>query len=196
MSALTPNDAAPRRGGRPRLGEGESVRLQMVISTEELGAIDAWRYRNRVPSRSQAIRSLCLKAIAFEQEEQTSARGSLSNAEGAGGVSPPAPLASKSHSLSPPVLCQTASTPEAETPPVSGVTNSNDPVAAAEVTGDYLREPMAAASGQIIREGDAPRETDCHAGEASQGGSDASGPDTEYRTHAGLRHQQISIGEA
>jgi len=36
---------------------------------------------------------------------------------------------------------------------------SVSPSQAAVVTGENLREPMAAASGQIIQEGDAPRET-------------------------------------
>lgn len=53
------------------------------------------------------------------------------------------------------------------------------PVVAAEATGNDLREPVAAEQGQIIREGDAPRETDCQAGGQSQGDSDASCPDTE-----------------
>lgn len=43
----------------------------------------------------------------------------------------------------------------------------NEPAAAAEVAGDYLREPLAAAAGQIIWEGDAPRETGCFGGDAS-----------------------------
>jgi len=46
-------------------------------------------------------------------------------------------------------------------------TAQNEPEAAAEVAGDYLREPDAADQGQIIREGDAPRETDRESGDAS-----------------------------
>lgn len=44
---------------------------------------------------------------------------------------------------------------------------TNEPEAAAEVAGDYLREPVAAGQGQIIREGDAPRETGRFGGDAS-----------------------------
>ncbi|MDI1265283.1 MAG: hypothetical protein PS018_18710 [bacterium] len=55
-----------------------------------------------------------------------------------------------------------------------------EPVGAAVSAGNDLREPAAAASGQIVREGDAPRETDRQAGEKSQGGGDASIPDTEF----------------
>lgn len=49
---------------RPKLGEGETERLQMTITAEEIEAIDTWRYANRVPSRSEAIRRLCRIAIA------------------------------------------------------------------------------------------------------------------------------------
>lgn len=68
-----------------------------------------------------------------------------------------------------------------------------EPEAAAEVAGNDLREPVAAGQGQIIREGDAPRETDCQAGEASQGGSDASCSDTEFTSAA--PSQQLSAPE-
>ena len=44
---------------------------------------------------------------------------------------------------------------------------TNEPEVAAEVSGDYLREPDAADQGQIIQEGDAPRETDRLGGDAS-----------------------------
>lgn len=68
-----------------------------------------------------------------------------------------------------------------------GATNSPDgqrdePAATTETVGEYLREQTAVVSVQIIREGDAPRETDCQAGEISQGGSDASCPDTEFHS--------------
>lgn len=51
------------------------------------------------------------------------------------------------------------------------------PVVAAEATGNDLREPVAAEQGQIIREGDAPRETGRFCG-------DASSPDTEFKSTA------------
>lgn len=51
--------------------------------------------------------------------------------------------------------------------PVSPEWARNEPEAAAEVAGDYLRKPMAAASGQIVWEGDAPRETGRVSGVAS-----------------------------
>ncbi|TIX18497.1 MAG: hypothetical protein E5V41_05860 [Mesorhizobium sp.] len=51
---------------RPRLGKGDSERLQMVISTEELEAIEEWRFRNRVQSKSEAIRRLCQIGYSME----------------------------------------------------------------------------------------------------------------------------------
>ena len=56
-----------------------------------------------------------------------------------------------------------------------GAEHSDEPVAATDTAGDYLREPVAVVSGQIIRERDAPRETD-------RSGGDASGPDTELQS--------------
>lgn len=56
----------------------------------------------------------------------------------------------------------------------------DEPVAAADVTGDYLREPAIAVSGQIVREGDAPRET----GRRQDDGV-ASSPDTESPSDGG-----------
>lgn len=44
---------------RPKLGESDSKRLQMVITEDELRAIEDWQFSNRVPSKSEAIRRLC-----------------------------------------------------------------------------------------------------------------------------------------
>lgn len=52
---------------RPKLGEGDTQRLQLKISDEELEAIDDWRFANRVPSRSEAVRRLCQMGIALDQ---------------------------------------------------------------------------------------------------------------------------------
>lgn len=43
---------------RPKLGEGDTQRLQLKISDEELTAIEDWRFANRVSSRSEAVRRL------------------------------------------------------------------------------------------------------------------------------------------
>lgn len=48
---------------RPKLGNSESKRLQMVITEDELQAIDDWRFENRVENRSEAIRRLCQMAL-------------------------------------------------------------------------------------------------------------------------------------
>lgn len=43
---------------RPKLGESESKRLQMVITEDEIKAIDDFRFEKRIASRSEAIRVL------------------------------------------------------------------------------------------------------------------------------------------
>lgn len=52
---------------RPKLGETETERLQLKITSAEIAAIDDWRFANRVPSRSEAVRRLC--RIALIQQE-------------------------------------------------------------------------------------------------------------------------------
>lgn len=52
---------------RPKLGDGEPERLHVKISTEELTAIDDWRFKNRVPSRSEAVRRLCRIALIWDR---------------------------------------------------------------------------------------------------------------------------------
>ncbi|MGO4643244.1 hypothetical protein AB4Z43_32970 [Mesorhizobium sp. 2RAF45] len=54
---------------RPKLGDSESKRLQMVITEDEVEAIDHWQHANRVPSRSEAIRRLCQIAMRYEAQE-------------------------------------------------------------------------------------------------------------------------------
>lgn len=43
---------------RPKLGDSETERLHMKITKDELQAIEDWRYANRVPSKSEAVRRL------------------------------------------------------------------------------------------------------------------------------------------
>lgn len=43
---------------RPKLGETDTERLHIKITADELAGIDDWRYANRVPSKSQAVRRL------------------------------------------------------------------------------------------------------------------------------------------
>lgn len=54
---------------RPKLGESETKRLQMKITADEIRAIDDWRYENRVPTLSEAIRRLCKIALEKEADE-------------------------------------------------------------------------------------------------------------------------------
>lgn len=70
-------------------------------------------------------------------------------------------------------------------PETGEIADQNEPAAATDTAGDYLREPAAVVPGQIVREGGAPRETDSQAGEQSQGGS-VSGPDTDFSPPAFL----------
>lgn len=43
---------------RPKLGDSDTERLHVKITAHELDAIDDWRYTNRIPSRSEAVRRL------------------------------------------------------------------------------------------------------------------------------------------
>lgn len=52
---------------RPKLGETETERMQLKITTAEIRAIDDWRFSNRVPSRSEAVRRLCQIALEADQ---------------------------------------------------------------------------------------------------------------------------------
>ncbi|MBB5702119.1 PAS domain-containing protein [Ochrobactrum daejeonense] len=53
---------------RPRLGESDSKRLQMVITEDELKAIDEWRFANKIENRSEAIRRLCQVGIEVDSD--------------------------------------------------------------------------------------------------------------------------------
>jgi hypothetical protein len=44
---------------RPRLGYSATRRFQMVITEDEFRAIENWRYANKIPSTSEAVRKLC-----------------------------------------------------------------------------------------------------------------------------------------
>lgn len=52
---------------RPKLGASDSKRLQMVITEDELKAIEDWQFTNRVPSKSEAIRRLCQIGLQVEE---------------------------------------------------------------------------------------------------------------------------------
>ena len=41
-------------------------RLQIMLSAEELGVLDDWRFKARMPSRASAIRELLQRGLAAE----------------------------------------------------------------------------------------------------------------------------------
>jgi hypothetical protein len=45
------------------------VRLQIMLTREELRLFDTWRFAKRMPSRSAAIRELLKRGIAVEEIE-------------------------------------------------------------------------------------------------------------------------------
>lgn len=45
---------------------GRPDRLQVMLSPEELSALDDWRFTNRLPSRAAAIRELLRRGLAAE----------------------------------------------------------------------------------------------------------------------------------
>ncbi|WP_174800970.1 hypothetical protein [Martelella limonii] len=53
---------------RPKLGDSETTRLHIKITEDEVEAIDTWRFDNRIPSRSEAVRRLCQIGILADNE--------------------------------------------------------------------------------------------------------------------------------
>ena len=53
---------------RAKLGDSESKRLQMVITEDELKAVEDWRFKNRVQSKSDAIRRLVQIGLRMDRE--------------------------------------------------------------------------------------------------------------------------------
>ncbi|SIT52658.1 conserved hypothetical protein [Mesorhizobium prunaredense] len=56
---------------RPKLTDGQIERFQMVVPTDEIGAIEKWRYNNRITSKSEAVRRLCQIGLAFDSEQRS-----------------------------------------------------------------------------------------------------------------------------
>lgn len=50
-------------------GLSRETRLQIMLSDEELEAIDDWRFQQRMPSRAAAIRQLLNVGLRVKQEE-------------------------------------------------------------------------------------------------------------------------------
>lgn len=53
---------------RPRLGAGESERLHLFITPEEIASIEEWRSKNEARSKSEAVRRLCQIGIAYDAQ--------------------------------------------------------------------------------------------------------------------------------
>jgi hypothetical protein len=65
-------------------------RLQIMLTGEELEALDSWRFNKRMPSRAAAIRELLKRGLAAEGFDQARS-GSRSEDFGVTGKSSPAP---------------------------------------------------------------------------------------------------------
>jgi hypothetical protein len=48
------------------MGVGRLERLQIMLTEDELVAIDDWRFQRRMPSRASAIRELLKRGLAAE----------------------------------------------------------------------------------------------------------------------------------
>jgi hypothetical protein len=42
------------------------IRMQIMLQPEEMGAIEDWRFRQRMPSRAAAVRELLRRGLAAE----------------------------------------------------------------------------------------------------------------------------------
>ena len=62
LSSLTHFDAAAPKMSSDERGE----RLQIMLSQEELRALEDWRFAKRMPSRAAAVRELLRRGLAAE----------------------------------------------------------------------------------------------------------------------------------
>jgi hypothetical protein len=70
------------------LGRGE--RLQIMLTKEELEALDSWRFNKRMPSRAAAVRELLKRGLVAEGFDMVE-RGSKSEDFGVTGTSSASP---------------------------------------------------------------------------------------------------------
>jgi metal-responsive CopG/Arc/MetJ family transcriptional regulator len=58
-------------GKRPRMSakRERTERLQVILPTDELAAIDEFRFQVRMPSRSAAVRELLRRGLASAEED-------------------------------------------------------------------------------------------------------------------------------
>jgi hypothetical protein len=52
------------------------IRLQIVLSKDELELLDDWRFMNRMPTRAAAFRELLDRGMTMQHEEEPSSRPS------------------------------------------------------------------------------------------------------------------------
>jgi metal-responsive CopG/Arc/MetJ family transcriptional regulator len=53
--------------------ESERIeRLQVMLTTDELAAVDEFRFENRMPSRSAAVRELLRRGLAADKKRRPS----------------------------------------------------------------------------------------------------------------------------
>ena len=55
-------------------GPERGERLQIMLTPEELSAVDDWRFAQRMPSRAAAFRELLKRGLAAEGVEMSDAR--------------------------------------------------------------------------------------------------------------------------
>jgi len=61
--------------GKDRMNElNRDERLQIMLTEEELAAVDNWRFAQRMPSRAAAVRELLKRGLAAEGYGPTSTR--------------------------------------------------------------------------------------------------------------------------
>lgn len=68
---------------RMRMTEGKRLeRLQIMLTDEELVALDNWRFETRMPSRSAAVRELLRRGLAADGYYEQAQSGSSSSTFG------------------------------------------------------------------------------------------------------------------
>lgn len=69
----------------PEEGVGKRIeRLQVMITGDELSALDDWRFNARMPSRSAAVRELIRRGLAAEGYFRHATQGDQSSSFGFG----------------------------------------------------------------------------------------------------------------
>ena len=76
-------------------------RLQIMLTGEELEALDSWRFAKRMPSRASAVRELLKRGLVAEGFEMVE-KGSRSEDFGVTGKSSSSPTRDRSDGKNPP----------------------------------------------------------------------------------------------